>query len=489
MLSLTDLVAQSGVVGMLRGGVDVMVHGITQDSRNVKQGDLFAAIKGTHSDGTHYIEGAAQAGAVAVMAQRGNVAQWPERVAHIEVENDRLALAQLSAAFYPSQPQHLVAVTGTNGKTSVAEFYRQMITLSGYPAASLGTLGLKISGGDVALNYPTGNTSPDAVLLHRTLNDLVAANIQHVAVEASSHGLDQYRLDGAKFEAAAFTNLTHDHLDYHPSMEEYFVAKSRLFLELPLRSNTVWINADDGYGKRLIALCRDAGKEVRDYGTSASAMQLIDAKPMSQGMQLIVRYQNETVESLLPLFGAFQAHNICAATGLALSSGLTLQQAAATWPKLQGVRGRMEHVVTLASGASVFVDYAHTPDALQTVLMQLRAHCEGKLHVVFGCGGDRDVTKRPLMGAIAAQYADDVIVTDDNPRSENPSAIRAAIMATAHGATEIGDRTQAIAHSIKNLNAQDVLVVAGKGHETYQIIGSQTHHFDDADVIRKEATL
>lgn len=489
MPRLTDLIAQSGIAATVGGAADVMIHGITQDSRKVKQGDVFAAIKGTHSDGTHYIEAAANAGAVAVIAQHGNVAQWPNNIAYVEVANDRLALAKLSAAFYPIQPQHVVAVTGTNGKTSVAEFYRQMLTLSGHAAASLGTLGLNVSGADVAMNYPTGNTSPDAILLHRTLSDLCEANVQHVAIEASSHGLDQYRLDGAHFEAAAFTNLTHDHLDYHANMEEYFAAKSRLFLELPLRSNTVWINADDGYGKRLIIACRDAGKIVNDYGVNANSMKLISATPTAQGMTLCVRYQDENVEALLPLFGAFQAHNICAATGLAITSGLSLQDAAKTWPKLQGVRGRMEHVATLPNGATIFVDYAHTPDALQTVLMQLRAHCAGKLHVVFGCGGDRDTSKRPIMGAIASKYADHVMVTDDNPRSENPSTIRAAIMAQAVGATEIGDRAEAIAYAIKKLNVSDILVVAGKGHETYQIIGTQTHHFDDADVIRKEAAL
>ncbi len=486
---LTDLIAQSGVSATLVSAADVMVRGITQDSRNVKSGDLFAAIKGTHSDGTQFIEAAAKSGAVGVMAQRGAVANWPIHIAHVVVENDRLALAKMAAALYPGQPQHMVAVTGTNGKTSVAEFYRQIMTLHGNPAASLGTLGLKVSGADVALDYPTGNTSPDAVLLHQTLAALCAANVQHVAIEASSHGLDQYRLDGAHFESAAFTNLTHDHLDYHANMEEYFAAKSRLFLELPLRSNNVWINADDDYGKRLMTLCADTGKTVQDYGISAQTMKLISAAPTANGMTLSMQYDGEKAQASLPLFGAFQAHNICAATGLAITSGLTLHDAAKTWPMLQGVRGRMEHVATLANGANVFVDYAHTPDALQTVLMQLRAHCTGKLHVVFGCGGDRDTTKRPIMGRVAAHYADHVIVTDDNPRSENPSTIRAAIMAQAVGAIEIGDREHAIAHAIKNLNAQDVLIVAGKGHETYQIIGSQTHHFDDAEVIRKEAAL
>jgi UDP-N-acetylmuramoyl-L-alanyl-D-glutamate--2,6-diaminopimelate ligase len=454
--------------------------------------------------------------------------EWGKEVPVIEVANARLALAQIAAVFYPEQPKHIVGITGTNGKTSTAEFYRQLWEADGKASASMGTLGLKYSdldaaaphpnplpegegsardahangaetmntlslgrgqgegkGVDILKNFPQGLTSADAVLLHQTLHALAQQSIQHVAIECSSHGLHQHRLDGVQFEAAAFTNLTHDHLDYHHDMNEYFAAKARLFTELTLRSNLAVINADDPYGEQLIVRCRTDNMNVLDYGMQAQAIRLQQIHPHADGLRLQLMIQGKTYDVQLSIYGAFQAQNLAAAIGLAMASGMEAERAIELLPKLSGVRGRMERAGVHPNGVPIFVDYAHTPDALKNVLLSLREHTIGKLHMVFGCGGDRDAAKRPVMGAIAAQYADQVIVTDDNPRSEDPAAIRAAIMAAVPNAREIGDRGEAIVAAIQQVAPNDVLIIAGKGHETYQIIGDRRYDFDDARIIKE----
>lgn len=475
----------SGVAPKISGDVGVNVTGIAQDSRLVRPGFVFVAIRGGVADGAAYAAQAAKSGAVAIVAESGAIAHWPDGVVRVEVENARLALARLAAAFYPSQPQHCVAVTGTNGKTSTAEFYRQLWEIAGYAAASIGTLGLRCDKAAGDIDYPQGHTSPDPVLLHRTLSELAAHEVQHLCVEASSHGLHQHRLDGMKLEGAAFTNLTHDHLDYHGDMESYFAAKARLFSEFGLSKKQVAINADDASFDALSAMAKQAGNEVLGFGRTGKFIVMKAVEPVPQGLLLDWEIAGEPCRVQVPLYGMFQAYNICSAASLAYISGMSTQQIIAYLPQLKGVRGRMERAAIHPSGAPMFVDYAHTPDALENVLKSLRPHCAGRLWVVFGCGGDRDAAKRPMMGALAMQHADGVVVTDDNPRSEEAAAIRAQVMATAGGANEIGDRAKAIAFAAQQLQRGDVLVVAGKGHETYQIIGDKTHHFDDAEKIRE----
>ena len=481
---LTHLIEQAGIAGVSVTPL-LAVQGITQDSRLVKPGSVFVAIRGVAQDGATFVQAAAKAGATAIVAERGTIKEWPANVIAIEVPSARLALAKLAAAFYPSQPQHCVAVTGTNGKTSTAEFYRQLWEVAGFAAASIGTLGLKCVKAADAIDYPQGNTSPDPILLHRTLSALAERKVQHVCIEASSHGLHQHRIDGMKLEGAAFTNLTHDHLDYHGDMDAYFEAKARLFTGIEVSSKKVAINADDAQGQKLMKLAKEAGRECLSFGKAGEFIRMKAVTPTPQGLALDWEIAGESCQIAVPLYGMFQAYNLCSAAALAAISGMSAQQLIAYLPMMQGVRGRMERVAIHASGAPMFVDYAHTPDALENVLTSLRPHCAGKLHVVFGCGGDRDASKRPIMGRIAVEHADVVIVTDDNPRSEDPAAIRAAIMAEAKGAKEIGDRAEAIKVAVQQLQRGDVLVVAGKGHETYQIIGGKTHHFDDAEKIRE----
>lgn len=482
---LTHLIKQSGLALSLNGAADVEVRDLTQDSRLVKSGTLFVAVRGVARNGADYVSAAAKAGAVAILAEYGTVSDWPMGVVRLEVENVRLALAAMASVFFPAQPMHGVAVTGTNGKTSTAEFYRELWEIAGYPSASIGTLGLKSSKASELMDYPQGNTSPDPILLHRTLADLAAHHVQHVCIEASSHGLHQHRLDGMKIEGAAFTNLTHDHLDYHGDMESYFAAKARLFTSMNLSSGKVAINVDDAYGVRLMEMAKQAGHTCLSFGKAGSFIRMNSVRPTPQGLALDWHIDGEHCAINVPLYGMFQAYNVCSAAALASISGMSAGQLIAYLPALQGVRGRMERAAIHPSGAPLFVDYAHTPDALENVLTSLRPHCAAKLWVVFGCGGDRDAAKRPMMGKIAAQHADGIIVTDDNPRTEDAASIRAQIMAEATGATEIADRAEAIAFAVQQLQRGDVLVVAGKGHETYQIVGDKTHHFDDAEKLRE----
>lgn len=461
------------------GGTDIA--GLTCDSRKVLPGHLFAAFQGAHADGREFIAEALGRGAVAILAPPGTHLYPPTLPARLLIaENPRRAFALMAARFYERQPATIAAVTGTNGKTSVVSFTRQIWTRLGQPAASMGTLGL-VAPGRAA---PGSLTTPDTVDLHRELRDLADAGVSHLAFEASSHGLAQYRLDGVNVTAAAFTNLTRDHLDYHKTMEDYGAAKQRLFGELTAADGAAVINADDAFAPAVIEAARKRRLRVLTYGAKGSQIRLQRAEPLAEGQRLRIEVMGASHEVVLPLVGAFQASNALCALGLVIATGGDVAAAVAVLATLEGVRGRVELVARHPSGAPIFVDYAHTPDALETVLTTLRPHVRGRLVVVFGCGGNRDAGKRPEMGRIAEERADLVFVTDDNPRGEDPAAIRRAILAACPRAREIGDRRQAIVAAIAALEADDLLVVAGKGHESGQIIGERIIPFDDATVVR-----
>jgi UDP-N-acetylmuramoyl-L-alanyl-D-glutamate--2,6-diaminopimelate ligase len=460
---------------------DPDIRSITADSRLVSPGTLFVALPGVANDGRRFIADAIGRGAVAVLTDAEGAAAHPDAgVPMLVDENPRRRLALLAAQFHSPQPKTLAAVTGTNGKTSTASFTRQIWADTGLKAASVGTLGIE---GPDGLR-PGTMTTPDPVTLARALADLAAEGIEHAVVEASSHGLDQYRLDGLRIAAGAFTNLTQDHLDYHKTMAAYLAAKLRLFEHVLAPGGTAVLNADIPEFAEAAAVARAAGHPVLDFGARAGALRLVDraSTPTGQRLDLEILGRQRTIE--LPLVGTFQAMNALAALGLAIATGVEPDRAVEALTRLQGVRGRVELAATLANGAAVFVDYAHTPDGLDKILSALRSHAIGKLVVAFGAGGDRDPTKRPLMGAVCARLADVSIVTDDNPRSEVPAAIRAAILAACPGAIEIGDRAEAIAHGIGLLGPGDVFVIAGKGHEQGQTVAGIVHPFDDADVAR-----
>ncbi len=459
---------------------DPDITGLTSDSREAKPGYLFAALAGSRTDGVRFIDDAVAKGATAVLTADRTVASKLS-IPVIVDPAPRRRLAHIAARFYAPQPDSIAAVTGTNGKTSVAAFTRQIWARHGWRAASLGTIG--IVGPD--FERPGNLTTPDPVVLHQELNALKRQGIEHVAVEASSHGLDQFRLDGLAVTAAAFTNLTRDHLDYHADMAAYFAAKRRLFAELLARDGTAVVNADVPAGRELAALGTARGQRVILFGRSDDAeLRLIEAAPEGAGQRITIAAMGARHQIVLPLIGTFQAMNALAALGLAIATGISADEAVAALERLEGAPGRMEHVATRANGAPVIVDYAHTPDALETALAALRPHCRGRLVVVFGCGGDRDPGKRPIMGEIAARLADSVIVTDDNPRSEDAASIRRAILAACPGAREIADRAAAIREGAAMLRSGDLLLLAGKGHERGQIVGARTLPFSDADVAR-----
>jgi UDP-N-acetylmuramoyl-L-alanyl-D-glutamate--2,6-diaminopimelate ligase len=483
-LNLTELTGSDGASEPLP---NLEITGITADSRRVEPGFLFAALRGTTRDGRRYAGEAVARGAVAILTDGSDALALDQKqrasVAIVTDPNPQRRLSQLAARFYPRQPHTIAAVTGTNGKTSVAHFTREIWTVMGRPAASLGTLGLISPAG----RRPGALTTPDPVALHRDLSDLAAGGIEHVSIEASSHGLAQYRLDGIAPAAAAFTNLTRDHLDYHGDMESYRAAKERLFTELLPAGRVAVLNADIPEFRRLAVLCHEREQRILAYGIAPDAeLRILHRLPRPFGQHLATELLGERHDIELPLVGAFQAMNALAALGLVLATGGELAPAVAALAHLPGVPGRLQLIGKTAARAAVFVDYAHTPDALDTVLRALRPHAEERLVVVFGAGGDRDRGKRPLMGQVAAEHADRIIVTDDNPRSEDPAAIRRAILAAVPGAAEIGDRRTAITAAIAELRAGDVLVIAGKGHETGQIIGREVLPFDDA-VVAMEA--
>ena len=478
----------------------IEVTGLTADSRRVVPGDLFAALPGRRADGRAYIAEAIEKGAVAVLAptgtRLGDMARPADRpvtrpvtrpitrpVILVEDDEPRRRLSLMAARFHAAQPDCIAAVTGTNGKTSVADFTRQIWERLGRRAASLGTLGLI----PAHPSAPASLTTPDPIELHRCLAALAGDGVRCLAMEASSHGLDQYRLDGVRIAAAAFTNLSRDHLDYHGEMGAYLAAKRRLFSELVAPGGAAVLNADDETYADLRKAGAARGLKIVSYGRAGRQLRLREARPGPGGLDLSFDLHGRPRRIALPLAGAFQAHNALAALGLALATGAEAEAAVAALGRLAGVPGRMERVAGPPSGAEVYVDYAHTPDALATVLRALRPHTRSRLWVVFGCGGDRDRGKRPQMGAIAGALADRAIVTDDNPRGEDPAAIRKEILAAVSGALEIGDRGAAIAAALAELGEGDLLVVAGKGHEPGQIVGDKVLPFDDREAVRRAA--
>ena len=467
---------------------DPEIAGITANSRAVRPGFLFAALTGTRTDGRRFAGDAAVRGAVAVLTDdAAGLDLSPDARGRITVvvdPNPRRRLALLSARFYPRPPRTIAAVTGTNGKTSVAHFTREIWLAAGLAAASLGTLGVLTP----TERRAAALTTPDPATLHRELAALAEQGIDHVAIEASSHGLAQFRLDGLSVAAAAFTNLSRDHLDYHRDMADYRAAKERLFTVLLAPGRPAVLNRDSGEYPRLAALCRERGHPMLTYGADPAAeLRLVSARPRQRGQDIVIEAFGCRHEFFLPLLGQFQAMNALAALGLAIATDVPAMPGIAALAALTAVPGRMQFVAEGNGGGGMVVDYAHTPDALATVLAALRPHTPGRLAVVFGAGGDRDPGKRPLMGRIAASAADRVYVTDDNPRGEDPGAIRRAILAAIPGGIEIGDRRRAIATAVAELGSGDLLLVAGKGHETSQIVGNQTFPFDDAEIVRELA--
>lgn len=448
--------------------------GLTEDSRKVQPGFLYAAFKGVKSDGYDFIPAAIAAGAIAVLSDRDFVA--PANVTKLIDTNPRQLFGEIAARFYAPLPATILAVTGTNGKTSTVHFARQLLTRLGHKAASLGTIG--VMEGDV-LAQEGAMTTPDTVTLYKTLAGLAKKNIRHVAMEASSHGLHQHRLSGIRLKAAAFTNLTRDHLDYHGTMEAYFAAKAEIFAYVEADGTAV-INSDIVQAPALREIIADRELRVIDFGKTADVLKVENLTATPQGLSLKLKGYPLLQ---LPLIGLYQAENILASIGLVMGCGFTLEQILPQLAHLTSVPGRMEKVGE-KTGAAVIVDYAHTPDALEKLLEAARCHTSGKLMLVFGCGGDRDAGKRPLMGAIAEKMADQVIITDDNPRTEDASAIRRAIREACPNAREIGDRKTAIETAIASAKPGDIIVIAGKGHENYQIIGTTKHPFSDQEIAK-----
>jgi UDP-N-acetylmuramoyl-L-alanyl-D-glutamate--2,6-diaminopimelate ligase len=469
---------------------DPMIEGVTADSRKVRRGFLFAALPGAKVDGCDFALRAVEAGAAAVLAAR-ELAGVPAPT--VVASDPRRAYALAAAAFYGRQPQVCVAVTGTNGKTSVAAFCRQIFSAAGLKAASMGTLGVRVSqprgeGADEQVTAP-GLTTPDAADVAELMAGLADRGVTHLALEASSHGVDQRRLDGVKLTAAGFLNLTQDHLDYHGTMGVYRAAKLRLFETLLPRGATAVLNADSDAFDAFAAAAVTAGQTVMSVGEAGQGLRLVERTLLPAGQRLTIRARGVGHQVVLPLSGAFQASNALVAAGLCLAAGLDLPSVLTGLESLQGAPGRLQRVGAGPRGGEAYVDYAHTPDGLETVLKALRPHARNRLIVVFGAGGDRDRGKRPLMGRIAAELADLAIVTDDNPRGEIPAAIRAEVLAGAPGAVEIGDRREAIRAAVARLDLGDVLVVAGKGHEQGQVVGDQVHPFDDVSEVAEALEL
>jgi UDP-N-acetylmuramoyl-L-alanyl-D-glutamate--2,6-diaminopimelate ligase len=457
---------------------DSEVTGFAIDHRKVASGSIFGAFRGAVANGEEYIPQAIERGAVAVVARPKAVV---EGVPLIGDDNPRRRFAELAAKYYVPYPETVVAVTGTNGKTSTVEMTRQIWRMTGHRSASIGTLGVTTSDDQVK----TGLTTPDIVTFLNNMAGLKRMGISHVAYEASSHGLDQHRAEGVPLSAAAFTNFSRDHLDYHATMEAYFEAKMRLFEELLPADRPAIVWTDDAKSDEVIARAKKAGHEVLTVGRKGETIRLVEQSPTALGQNLKIEQGGQPYRLDLPLIGAYQASNVLTAAALVLATGGEWDRVFSAMQRVAPVRGRLERAVITQAGAPVYIDYAHTPDALEAAIAALRPHVERRLIVVFGAGGDRDQGKRPEMGAVATRLADLVIVTDDNPRSEDPGKIRAAIMADAPGATEVAERREAIAEAIRIAAAGDIVLIAGKGHETGQIVGDRVLPFDDALVARE----
>ncbi|WP_208994677.1 UDP-N-acetylmuramoyl-L-alanyl-D-glutamate--2,6-diaminopimelate ligase, partial [Pseudovibrio sp. WM33] len=467
-------------------GVDTLnISGLTADSRAVEPGFVFAALKGAKVDGAQFIEQAVDAGAAAILIDADrlsdDIRKQAKQVPLIAAQDARRELALMAAAFSGKQPEKMVAVTGTAGKTSVAVFVRQIFEYAGLVSASLGTIGTVTSTGQ---SYG-GLTTPDPVSLHEDLKRLAEDGITHAALEASSHGLDQHRLDGVQIVAAGFTNLGRDHMDYHPTVEDYLQAKLRLFCDLLPDDGVVVVDPETQFADRVLAIAEERGLKTFTTGVFGDDLKVLSVQPEGFSQVLELETAEGVFSVALPLAGDFQVSNALIAAGLAISAGVELQTVLEALTVLRGAPGRIEHVGTRENGALVFVDYAHKPEALENVLAALRPFAAGRLISVLGCGGDRDAGKRPLMGEISDRLADVSIVTDDNPRTEDPDKIREEIVAACPAALEIGDRALAIRQAVKMLQEGDVLCVAGKGHETGQIVGTEVLPFSDHEEIQK----
>lgn len=464
-----------------RGGANPTITGLAVDSREVKDGFLFAAMPGSRVHGGEFIQYALRMGAAAVLTDAEGAQIAADELAASDAalvitDAPREALALTSALWFGAQPATMVAVTGTNGKTSVSTFVRQIWIEMGLAAVNLGTTGV-----EGAWTAPLAHTTPEPITLHRALAEAAGNGITHAAMEASSHGLDQRRLDGVTLRAAGFTNFTQDHLDYHKTFEDYFAAKAGLFSRVLPEDGTAVVNIDDPKGVDMAAIAKARGCEVITVGRDGGDLHLTAQRFDATGQDLRFDWRGKSFQKRLELIGGFQAENVLLAAGLVIACGAAPADVFDTLPHLTTVRGRMQLAATRDNGAAVFVDYAHTPDAVQTALRAMRPHVMGRLVAIVGAGGDRDPIKRPLMGAAAAENADLVIVTDDNPRSEDPAAIRAAVMEGAPDATEVGDRAEAILRGVDALGPGDALLIAGKGHETGQIVGDDVLPFDDAE--------
>ena len=484
----TSSLAALGLRAM--GGREARITGLATDSREVRDGGLFAALPGAQVHGASFVGAALANGATAILTDilgadlaASQIDQARSTAALVVAEDPRAALAQAASLWFGPHPGTVVAVTGTNGKTSVATFARQIWVQLGRSAVNLGTTGV-----EGVWTHPLHHTTPDPITLHRVLAQATAAGVTHVAMEASSHGLDQRRLDGVLLAAAGFTNFSQDHLDYHHTFEAYFAAKMGLFERVLPPEAVAVVNLDDPMGADVADIATDRGQEVIGVGRHAAArLRLLGQRFDATGQDLRFSWQGAVQMTRLDLIGGFQADNVLLAAGLVIGAGEAPDAVFACLPHLTTVRGRMQLAATRETGAAVFVDYAHTPDAIQTALQAMRPHVLGRIIAIIGAGGDRDRGKRPLMGAAAARHADVVIVTDDNPRSEDPALIRAAVLEGVRGAgggdlvTEVGDRAEAILRGVDALQAGDALLIAGKGHESGQVIGSDVLPFDDAE--------
>ncbi|MGB0661614.1 MAG: UDP-N-acetylmuramoyl-L-alanyl-D-glutamate--2,6-diaminopimelate ligase [Mangrovicoccus sp.] len=483
---MTTSRASTKILGELglhpQSGSDCAVTGLSLDSRAVQEGHLFAALPGSKIHGAEYIGAVLAKGARAILTDPAGAKIAADKLAQSDAalvitEDPRQALSAAAALWYGRQPEICVAVTGTNGKTSVASFTRQIWESLKYQAANMGTTG--IEGGYSA---PLGHTTPDPLTIHDHMAKMADEGVTHLAMEASSHGLDQRRLDGVSLAAAGFTSFSQDHLDYHANLDEYFAAKAGLFNRVLTDDGVAVINLDAERGPEMAEIARARGQEVIGIGQSRNAdLQISNQRYDAEGQELRFAWHGRHYQTRLALIGGFQASNVLVAAGLAIGAGESPDDVFDTLWRLTTVHGRMQHVATRDNGGTVFVDYAHTPDAVATALRALRPHVLGRLVVVLGAGGDRDSSKRPLMGQAAAENADVVIVTDDNPRSEDPAAIRAMVCQGAPEATEVGDRAEAILRGVDALGPGDALLIAGKGHETGQVVGDTVYPFDDTE--------
>ena len=479
---MTDRAVPLSSLGLTaRAGANPMITGIAVDSREVREGTLFAAMPGSRVHGAEFIQYALRMGAAAVLTDAAGAKLAAEELAGSDAalvvsDSPREALARTAALWFGGQPAMMIAVTGTNGKTSVSTFVRQIWVEMGLPAVNLGTTGV-----EGAWAAPLGHTTPEPITLHRTLAEAAGNGITHAAMEASSHGLDQRRLDGVTLKAAGFTNFTQDHLDYHETFEAYFAAKAALFARVLPEDGTAVVNIDDEKGVDIAAIARARGCEVITVGRDGGDLHLQGQRFDATGQDLRFTWRGKTYQKRLNLIGGFQGDNVLLAAGLVIACGADPQEVFDTLPHLTTVRGRMQLAATRDNGAAVFVDYAHTPDAVATALAAMRPHVMGRLIAIIGAGGDRDRAKRPLMGQAATENADMVIVTDDNPRSEEPASIRAAVLDGAPDAMEVGDRAEAILRGVDALEPGDALLIAGKGHETGQTVGDDVLPFDDVE--------